>query len=237
VDRGITSLFEAYPTELSVKERKGDWDKKQTVQLSSASQPIVPGKTHHDFKNEVTMAIHEKAEEKLRLILSNLGNDVAWKDLRSSFIRAAISERHLPAIKILLSAFGDRLEFSPSESASWLQEAVKKEFYEALDFFLELGISVNNRTEDSGGQTPLHFAARRSDLKMMAYLIRKGADPTLASTIGRTPLQLLALKDFSVGAARLEGSQLDFSKFLNQAILSDLTVRIFRPIPFGCTGG
>lgn len=224
-----------YPEELQVRDRRGEWDKKESVQLAAiGSRPLVPGMTHHDFKAEVTTAIQQKAEEKLKEILANLGNEGAWKDLRPIFVRAAIGAKHLPAIKILLSTGEETLNLQSAESGQWLHESVKKEFYEGIDHFLSLGVNINFRSEETGGNTPLHTAARRSDMKMMSYLVKKGADPSVSNTSGRTALQLIAIRDFSAGddsLLRNEREGLDFSKFLNNQNLSDLTVRNPSPSP------
>jgi len=80
-----------------------------------------------------------------------------------------------------------------------LHDAVTKRFLECIDYFLpetdsgtEFKFDVNFRVAD-GGHTPLHVAARKPDLPLMAILIRRGADPLLINSMNRSALQYVSI--------------------------------------------
>ncbi len=61
-------------------------------------------------------------------------------------------------------------------------------FVEFLIDLAELGASID--THDDREFTPLHLAATHGRTSAVAALLRRGADPNLASLTGDTPLHL-----------------------------------------------
>ena len=62
-------------------------------------------------------------------------------------------------------------------------------FLAAVKFLVEeQGADVNVR--DAWGYTPLHYAAVHGDNDLIEYLVSKGADVTVASRLGQSPVDL-----------------------------------------------
>jgi hypothetical protein len=81
------------------------------------------------------------------------------------------------------------------------------------------------------------MSARRSDLKMMAFLIRHGADPTIQNTSNRTALRLIAIREFSGGNEgnwKNEKIFADFSKFINNPAFSDIILKSSDGVKYFC---
>uniref|UniRef100_A0ABD2XNY5 Uncharacterized protein n=1 Tax=Trichogramma kaykai TaxID=54128 RepID=A0ABD2XNY5_9HYME len=69
--------------------------------------------------------------------------------------------------------------------------ACKSSCVVAVEKFLELGQDPNLRVPETG-DSPLHLALNQDyKLKIVALLLRKGADPNIANTEGATPLHVL----------------------------------------------
>ena len=75
-----------------------------------------------------------------------------------------------------------------------LHKAAQRSDYEAVLRLIQWGGNVNAR--NSNGWTPLHSAcgtivANKFDPRVVEVLVKNGADPTLISNDGRTPLQMI----------------------------------------------
>ncbi|CAB0034327.1 unnamed protein product [Trichogramma brassicae] len=63
-------------------------------------------------------------------------------------------------------------------------------------------------TQDKEGDTPLIWAVQRQHRKLMEFLLRRGADPTLANSRGLTPLRIVCIrKDDESATILFEHSQ------------------------------
>jgi uncharacterized protein len=66
---------------------------------------------------------------------------------------------------------------------------------------IEAGADVNGR--GAGGITPLHLAASRGDVALIAMLLQAGADPTARMDDGQSAADLARARGFSEAAERL----------------------------------
>ncbi|XP_064477965.1 ankyrin repeat domain-containing protein 40-like [Ornithodoros turicata] len=67
-----------------------------------------------------------------------------------------------------------------------LREAACYGDEEAVKTLLERNVRINAQ-HDINGWTPLHWAAKRSNVNMVRYLLSQGADPSLTSAKGEAP--------------------------------------------------
>jgi len=87
-----------------------------------------------------------------------------------------------------------------------------------------------------GAHTPLHLAARKPELPMLALLIRKGADPLLINAQNRNPLQQLSVQAFPPFSSQANPSDgvsgaaafffAGLRNYLHSSALSDVTLKI-----------
>ena len=79
------------------------------------------------------------------------------------------------------------------------------------------------------GNTLFYSAARKFDYELMIQLLELGANPSVLTEGNTTPLNYLAMKQFSQGTdSGRDNSQnfgyLDFSNYVNNENLSDVTL-------------
>lgn len=76
------------------------------------------------------------------------------------------------------------------------------------------GVTIDDRDPDFG-LTPLHYASKTNQYPMMKYLIAKGADLTLRTPDGRTPLHLAAAYGSREMVLELLGACVDYDALDN----------------------
>ena len=79
----------------------------------------------------------------------------------------------------------------PSVVRSLGTEKVK--IMDFLPLLLRWGFDPNTRASDSDGATVLHWAAMKGDLEAVKLLLERGADPTIPSRDGITPVMIAAV--------------------------------------------
>lgn len=99
-------------------------------------------------------------------------------------------ERHSCAfVKILLEKGADLHLKDNLENKTLLMEAAEKGFADVVELLLEKGEDVNAR-EAIYGRTALMFAAANGSKETIKALLEKGADATIATTEGKTALDV-----------------------------------------------
>ena len=102
---------------------------------------------------------------------------------------ASVTLGHTEVVKELLKARANPTAVLPN-GLSPLHAAALRGIVEIVQALVELGhADVNIRTDD--GATPLILACRATRISVIKYLIQKGANVTLATTDGRTPLSVI----------------------------------------------
>lgn len=93
------------------------------------------------------------------------------------------------------------------------------------DYLLLNGLDID--AQNKNGRTPLHLAVERGDIKAVATLLVRGADPTIVDAAGRTPLDLL----HHMASSEYKGSTLYANLEKKEAILADLEEFLRRNEP------
>lgn len=102
------------------------------------------------------------------------------------------------SIPYLLDAGAEIDHAMPRGGETALHHAADNDQTDAVRLIIQHGADVNHRTRDNGpselnfgtfwGETPLHVAAVRGDEEMIEVLLAGGADKTIKTTKGETPL-------------------------------------------------
>ncbi|PSN38938.1 hypothetical protein C0J52_08944 [Blattella germanica] len=152
---------------------------------------------------------NSKAVKEILLLLLNHGADPTIKDkvLHWSPLQLCEAIRAFSVFVLLLQSQAARktlqLDRSTLHAADYLQdllrESAKEGYMELIDCLLKNGIHVNVRfclikVKKSSQTTLLHVAARHNQVKLMQFLVSRGADvnATDGHWLQRTPLMLAA---------------------------------------------
>ncbi len=93
-------------------------------------------------------------------------------------------------IKLLIRAPGIKLDRGDYRHITPLAYAVEQDRWDLAELIVEAGADVNTRIGDFDGNTPLHRAAERGDLKRVQWLLDRGADPQMLNFKQLTPLDV-----------------------------------------------
>ncbi|MDO6492978.1 MAG: ankyrin repeat domain-containing protein [Cellulophaga sp.] len=96
-----------------------------------------------------------------------------------------------------------KIEVTTIKNVSPLSIAVAKGDYDTTASFLEYGADSNQKSVGSG-MTPIMYAARYNNVKLLKLLISKGADATVTSKIGYTALGYAKLSNATEAVAFLK---------------------------------
>eukprot|EP00049_Salpingoeca_infusionum_P007616 m.123866 g.123866 ORF g.123866 m.123866 type:complete len:1200 (+) comp13762_c0_seq4:144-3743(+) len=222
---------------IAVRERKGQWDKKETVELSKrpAVKPKVRVPTEPGVLAAVIEAIKSSAQvtAEVSSALENYFSAVDVQNVAANFVtlvKTAIAADNMEALKaLLMHPRAPTRESLADRDSTYFYHATIAGHLNALEVMLEAGMDINAVASDSLF-TALHFAARRNDRKTMAWLVDHGADPTLRNGFHKTPLELLGIKfgqDMTISAASAPSSlpvatHQGFIKYLMSSTFSDV---------------
>ncbi|KAJ8684109.1 hypothetical protein QAD02_019901 [Eretmocerus hayati] len=92
-----------------------------------------------------------------------------------------------------------------------VKSGTSQEMMELLHIFFAKGIPVDSKT--NSGQTPLHFAVKRQNKKLVQFLIDRHADIHMADNDGNLPLHIAVMNDMQ---SSNESSDPDHSYAINK---------------------
>lgn len=144
---------------------------------------------------------NEKVVEILLLAKPNLNDTMNGETLMATAISSKANSK---IIELLVNAGVKVSEWA-------LQQVLEWEDFNPAKILICAGAKVNTKS-CSRGQTALHLAAEKNDIKMIQYLLSKGANVNVKDNSGRTPFQRAALSN--VGDSHLSVIQL-LSKKVN----------------------
>jgi len=107
------------------------------------------------------------------------------------------------------------------------RKVVSDQNYEAIDFFISNNVDMNYNESDmvySFKPTPLCIAARYVDLKMCKYLVKHGADVTIAEKDG--------LRPYSIALEKGDDEMADYFKSLEPAKFHSLDCKLTELQPY-----
>lgn len=96
----------------------------------------------------------------------------------------------LEIAKLLISK-GAKIDVTDEDNATPLISTVDRGYFEIAQYLIDQGADVNAKTL-SGGVTPLHLAACKSNVQLVKYLLSKKAKVNEKTTDNQTPLMLAA---------------------------------------------
>lgn len=146
-------------------------------------------------------------------------------------IKAAISSKKVETVKCVAYAketFDWDENLKHAHDYDWLCEAVTMGFCGCLEVLIQqCGVCVNAQSIERA-QTALHIAARKPDFPAVLQLLKLGADPLMLNSDHRTPLQLIAIKNFPFVSkpttTEVKEFLFDLSEYLYNPSLSDVTL-------------
>ena len=113
----------------------------------------------------------------------------------------AVSGAHTPIIlaadrgnnfvvEMLLKAGAKVDPFTEPSAQSALQHATYRNNFKLVKILVKAGADVNFQAVDKTGDTALHVAVSNGNIEIINYLLKHGANPTIKSEDGVTPLSL-----------------------------------------------
>lgn len=75
------------------------------------------------------------------------------------------------------------------------------------------------------GETPLHYAVRKENIKLVRILMENGADPTIKATDGKTPIDVASENN-------VNSEVLDCLQCIFATLLHSLSFDLFDPLLF-----
>jgi hypothetical protein len=226
----VNDLEQQYKKQLSVLERKGDWDKEEEVELepSYGKRSLSVSKDTALIREVVELLSKGQGIDKLQEIVSNQELDIdLYLRAEIQLIKAAITSCSSQIIDVVIGVRDQLIsdeEQRHRHDFDWLNEAVIKNSQDCLKHLIQVvGIPINCQSSDLGN-CALHVAARRQDWSMTSLLVRLGADSTIENNSYRNPLQLLAIKCFPIRQFPEIESRvfpIDLSSYINNPNLSD----------------
>ena len=127
--------------------------------------------------------------EVARLLLGAGARVAAEAQAKSSSLHAAVDDRNLPMVNLLLDYDGRlALDWFDYVDRTPLMVAVEAGHLAIAARLVEAGADVNAHNEPEIGDTALHIAVANGTLEMVELLLNVGADPTLKGWMWITPL-------------------------------------------------
>ncbi|CAB0030322.1 unnamed protein product [Trichogramma brassicae] len=112
----------------------------------------------------------------------------------------AVSKGNFQSLGEFLLRKGADPNLANAEGSTALHEICKRDYEQDLvNAFFELSRENNHpvliNAQDNGGNTALHWAAGKGNKKLVEYLLRRGADSSLANAEGKTALHVICKRD------------------------------------------
>jgi ankyrin repeat protein len=151
------------------------------------------GANLHSRNNLADTALHLAARhglEDLAELLLERGASVETRGYRDQTPLCAAARKVSKPLVELLLRYGEELKpsglaFTALHSVTQSKKS-SKDVNDMIRLLVEKGLPVDTKSAD--GQTPLHWAAKRSTPEVVGLLIELGADPTIETNDSRTPL-------------------------------------------------
>ncbi len=117
----------------------------------------------------------------------NLKVDVNEADFQGdTALHYAVSTNKVAAAQLLMEA-GARVKSRRPDGVSTLMQAIQFGSLEMVKILSQDFEAINDPAQD--GWTPLYFAIRRNDIRILDQLLQRGACPLVFDSYGQTPLE------------------------------------------------
>ena len=154
------------------------------------------------------------------MLSKGLDVDSRGETLGLTPLMVSIKFNKLEAAKYLLEKGADESLKTTQRKISILSLASAVGSVAAIEMLLSRGCSIDSR--DSGGDTPLMYAARLGNTEVVEYLLAKGADPLLQNKFGQGLLHLAALSDNALTIEAVLSNNFDINARCSAAGLTPL---------------
>lgn len=173
-----------------------------------AARPQAPAATAADSlapEDRVAFFVNDARDGRIDAVRQALDGGVAVnaKDsLEQTALLAAVSHNQLEEVKLLLARgadpnLADNAGWTPLHYAAWFGSGTV-----ILTELLDHGARIDARNDR--GITPLYFAAATGHDPQVRLLLARGADRSIASNSGYTPLRVAQVKGLDAIAALLD---------------------------------
>lgn len=167
--------------------RKNRIDDVRKILPQAMADPNIHAKYSRVDNLPLHIAADNNQTEITKLLLASSKIDPNLQDNDgNTALHFAASNSRVEMTELLLESSKIRPDIKNDEGNTALHLAAKKN---KLDVVIKLGKKIDPNIRNKQGLTPLHFAAENNNIKLVEYLIKNGADPTLGDKEGDCPRQ------------------------------------------------
>ena len=185
----IITIIEKTKTRLGLDTNDINNNSQEKAENEKIFRDFINAKTDIDNQTALHLASFRGNIEVIKILISNHAEINALTTNGYNMIHKAAMGNKPSSIVYFNKKYNMDLEATDENKMTALHLATLSCMENSVIYLLNLGVNVNSQDKD--GNTPLHFAIKKSQIRLIKKLIQRGADPNIANNKRKkTPLML-----------------------------------------------
>ena len=185
----IIIIIEKTKTRLGLDTNDINNNSQEKAENEKIFRDFINAKTDIDNQTALHLASFRGNIEVIKILISNHAEINALTTNGYNMIHKAAMGNKPSSIVYFNKKYNMDLEAIDENKMTALHLATLSCMENSVIYLLNLGVNVNSQDKD--GNTPLHFAIKKSQIRLIKKLIQRGADPNIANNKRKkTPLML-----------------------------------------------
>ena len=185
----IITIIEKTKTRLGLDTNDINNNSQEKAENEKIFRDFINAKTDIDNQTALHLASFRGNIEVIKILISNHAEINALTTNGYNVIHKAAMGNKPSSIVYFNKKYNMDLEATDENKMTALHLATLSCMENSVIYLLNLGVNVNSQDKD--GNTPLHFAIKKSQIRLIKKLIQRGADPNIANNKRKkTPLML-----------------------------------------------